>query len=58
MIPSRAVDDVTCERVGERLIRPRKRIKVQVLKSPKLVGHFHNGKLALKRPSDLVHDDG
>jgi hypothetical protein len=56
MVPSRAIDDVACERVGERLCGSRECIEVQVLKSAKLVGHFHNGELALKRPTDLVHD--
>ena len=57
MVPARSVNDVACERVGERLCWSRKRVDVQVLEPPKLLGHFHDGKLALKRPANLVHDD-
>ena len=57
VVPSRAVDDIACKRICESLCGSRECIKVQVLESAKLVGHFHNGELALKRPTDLVHDD-
>jgi hypothetical protein len=57
MVPSSAVNDVACKRVGERLGWSRKCVEVQVLESTKLIGHFHDGKLTLKRPTNLVHDD-
>jgi len=57
VVAPRAVDDVARERVGERLVRPRERVDVQVLESTELIGQFHNGKLAVEIPYNVSHDD-
>jgi len=57
VVPPSSVYDVTCERICKGLIRPRERVDIQVLESAKLLGHFHNGKLAVEIPYNVSHND-